>query len=65
MPKAILYFSAVMSLLYMYFGLYIAFSNSAAQAIKYPYNVFLGILLFGYGAFRVYRFYQILVKKND
>ena len=55
-----------MSLLYLYFGVYIALSTNVKQVIPYPYNIFLGMVLVGYGGFRVYRFYQLLVKhKND
>ncbi|HAR20683.1 MAG TPA: hypothetical protein DCR46_08470 [Cytophagales bacterium] len=66
MPKILLYFSALMSLLYLYFGVYITLSSEVQKVIHFPYNIFVGLLLVGYGGFRVYRFYQLLVKnKND
>jgi hypothetical protein len=60
MPKFILYFSAVMSLLYVVAGVFIAFSNKGALLAAYPYHVFIGLLVMGYGIFRAFRFYKLL-----
>lgn len=66
MPKVLVYFSAIMSLAYVFIGIFFAFSSTVGAIITYPYNIFLGIVLIGYGLFRVYRFYHLLVKsKND
>ncbi len=66
MPKAFIYFSAVVSLFYIGIGILIAFSNKGSMLVQYPYNVFLGLLITGYGLFRTYRFYRVLfLNKNE
>ena len=65
MPKALIYFSAVMSLFYVCAGIFIAFSNKGAMLVPYPYHIFLGLLITGYGLFRLYRFYQMLFRTNN
>lgn len=66
MPKALIYFSAVMSLFYVVAGIFIAFSNKGSLLLAYPYHVFLGLLITGYGLFRLFRFYRLLFgAKNE
>lgn len=64
MNKFLLYFGMIMVAFYIFAGGYLLFIEDNVFQLPFKYRISAGILLILYGAFRMYRYFQ-LAKQNE
>ena len=66
MTSFVYYFSILMGLIYVVFGLLLVITEFYPFInINLPYKPVLGTMMFGYGAFRIYRIFKQNQKQNE